>query len=80
MADIVPPRRGEPIVGAGGVPTLRFLEYLERTAAQTTETIEDTEIDASSINLSVGQVSALSDRIAKIEILSDIYPAEPGRV
>ena len=80
MADIIPPRRGEPIVGPSGVPTLRFLEYLERTATQTTETIVDTEIDATSINLAVGQVSALSDRIRDMEILTDLHKIEAGRV
>lgn len=80
MADIIPPRRGEPVVTPDGIPTIRFIEYLERTATQATATIPDTEIDAASINLSLGQVSAVSDRVSKLEALADVYLAEPGRV
>ena len=72
MAGIVAPRRGEPIVGVNGIPTLRFLEYLEKTATQTNETVPDTEIDVASINLALGQVSELSTRVGVLELLGDL--------
>lgn len=72
MADLVPPRRGEPISDTNGIPTLRFLEYLEANARQTNSTNVDTEIDTSSINLSVGNLAALLRRIEELEAVIGI--------
>jgi len=69
MVDIIAPRRGEPIVGPNGVPTNRFFEYLEGAATQSNETVSDTEIDSSTINLSVGGINENARKIKNNELL-----------
>jgi hypothetical protein len=76
----VAPRRGESVVDANGIPTLRFMRYLEQVSTQSNETIPDTEIDSASINLSIGLIGSLAQKLADLEIELGIVPAEPGRV
>ena len=52
MAEITSPRRGESIVDANGFPTSRFIQYLESLSSQSNKTMGDTEVGASTINLS----------------------------
>ena len=80
MADsAVAPRRGESVVDTAGIPTLRFLRYLEQVSAQTNETIPDTEIDATSISLSVAAIGELTMRFEALEAEMGIIPAQAGR-
>jgi len=76
MGEVIAPRRDESIIDENGRPSLRFVQYLEQSAGQVNETVSDTEIDSSSINLSVGQVAAINKRLDDIEIQLGIYPAD----
>ena len=69
MVDTVAPRRGEAIVNPDGTPTNRHFAYLESMTTQTNETVSDTEIDASSINLSSGKIGENARNIKDIENL-----------
>lgn len=68
MVDIIAPRRNEAITSQEGMPTRRFFEYLEQTSQLVNETIPETEINASSVNLTAGQIASLAERIEQIEI------------
>lgn len=72
MPELISPRRDEPIVGGDGLPTRRFFEYLEGNSTQVNETLTDTEIDAVSINLTVGPINQLSQRLNNLENLIGI--------
>ena len=52
MAKIIPPRRDEPLT-AGGLPTIRFAEYLERMSDSTNENSDSIAASANSNNSSL---------------------------
>ena len=55
---IIPPRRGE-ILSKEGIGTVRFMEYLERTAGQVNESTSSDEESSSTLNIAIGQIGAL---------------------
>ncbi len=61
MADIIPPRRGE-FFTPGGIPTQRFMEYLEALTKQTNSTsaVASSVADNSAIR---AQLKALQQQV-----------------
>jgi len=68
VAEIIPPRRDEPLVEVDGRPTLRTSEYLERMSSQT-NTIT-TEIISSSDNIAIALIFSLENRIGSGDFLT----------
>lgn len=62
---IIPPKREEQLTPKG-VPTRRFIEYLEQNAEQTNDSTDATEADQASVNLSNAQLAAINKRVDAI--------------
>lgn len=70
MADkLIAPRRSEPFVTDDGMLTNRAAEYLEQNTAEVNTVSTDTEIDPSSVNLSVGANALLASEIDTLKVL-----------
>jgi len=72
MADLIAPRRNEPFVDDSGMLTRRSAEYLEQNTTDVNTVSTDTEVDPSSINLSVGINAQQSKQINDLE--TDLFP------
>jgi hypothetical protein len=69
VAHLVPPKRGEPVIDKNGVPTVRFMEYLERSATLVNDTVTSTETDIDSVNLTTAMIDDLQRQIDNLRLL-----------
>lgn len=69
MAHLIPPKRGESITDENGIPTIRFMEYLEKSATLVNDTVASTETDIDSVNLSVAMIDDLQRQLDNLRLL-----------
>lgn len=67
MADVIPPRRDEPLT-TDGIPTLRFSEYLEEIAQN--NNVTTTIVSSTVQSTALAQIFALENRIGSGDALT----------